>query len=244
MNRSVELSIVMPAYQEAENLSKLLPRLKQAAAGLTANYEIVVVDTAQPRDDTQQVCNEWQVRHVSRQPSDSYGDAVRFGISAARGRWIVFMDADGSHSPEMLPQLYQHRDSYDVVIASRYIAGGATENSFLLTLMSRALNVIYSVVLNLDCHDVSNSYRLYSGALLKAVPLSCANFDVVEEILVGLKRGNKRLRIKEVPFTFKQRDRGRTKRNLPLFIATFALTLLRLRLGGRRTPAGSGSVSA
>ena len=77
---------------------------------------------------------------------------------------------------------------------------------------------------------MSNSFKLYRTADLKRLRLRCRNFDIIEEILFKLRRKNPALRIREVPFTFKQRMFGSTKRNLVLFIVTYVLTMLRLRL--------------
>lgn len=223
------LSVVMPAYQEEENLRLLLPRIADALRSLDLSYEVIVVDTMAPLDTTREVCEQLQVRYVARRGGNSFGDAVRTGIAEARGEFVIFMDSDGSHSPEWIPKLFAYHASHDVVIASRYVHEGFTENSWLLVSMSRALNWTYSLVLGIDCRDVSNSYRLYRGAQLKALTLTCDNFDIVEEILFKLVRQNRGLRIHEVPFTFKQRMFGKTKRNLLLFIVTYLFTLIKLR---------------
>ncbi len=120
------------------------------------------------------------------------------------------------------------REQFDVVVASRYTEGGHTENSPLLILMSRMLNWTYAFFLNINCRDVSNSYKLYRGDELRALDLKCENFDIVEEILIRLARKKKELRIKELPFTFKQRMFGKSKRNLFAFMFSYAFTLVRL----------------
>lgn len=229
MKSELKLSVILPSYQEGENLKLLLPGLKRAAAAVSPAYEIIVVDTCRPKDDTPEVCRQHGVRYVPRQGGDAFGDAVRTGIEAAQGEWTVFMDADGSHSPEMIPKLARYADDFDVVIASRYVQGGRTENSRGLVLMSRLLNLIYVSVLKLNCRDVSNSFKLYRTDQLKQVSLRCNNFDIVEEILVKIQRLLKTVRIKEVPFTFERRKAGKTKRNLLVFMLTYAFTLVRLR---------------
>jgi len=193
--------------------------------------EILVVDTIQPLDNTPEVCLMYGARYINRTGGNSFGDAVRSGIKEAHGISILFMDADGSHHPEFIPYLYQHRETYDIVIASRYIDGGCTENAKLLVFMSRVINIIYSLVLNLQCKDVSNSFKLYRAALLKEEEFHSNNFDIVEEILYKIKKRNSNLKILEVPFTFKKRMFGETKRNLPLFAISYILTLLKLRFG-------------
>jgi dolichol-phosphate mannosyltransferase len=221
---SLELSIVLPAYKEAAALTKLLPALKSHAADLTRAYEILVVDAQQPVDDTPAVCRAHGVRHVQRRYGNLYGDAVRTGIEEAGGRFILFMDADGSHNPAHLRLLWDHRQSYDVVIGSRYVAGGHTENPAILIFMSWVVNVIFRLVFQLHCKDVSNSFRLYRAELLKPLHLRCHHFDIVEELLILLSG----YRIGEVPVTFERRKAGQSKRKLLLFAIGYVWTLLRL----------------
>ena len=226
------LSVVLPAYLEEENLRLLLPRLFAALALTGLSSEVVVVDTALPRDATEAVAKEHGARLVRRGPGDCFGDAVRTGIAEARGELVVFMDADGSHGPEMIPALVEASggsEPADVVIASRYVEGGYTENSALLRAMSRILNTSYSVVLGLDVKDVSNSFKLYRAPLLRELALECDNFDVVEEILYKIRRRHPGARFREIPCVFKQRMFGRTKRNLLLFVASYLVTILKLR---------------
>jgi len=224
------LSIVLPAFQEEENLRLLLPRISQALHQLGVDAEVLVIDTRKPLDESAKVCTEFGARHLARTHGDSYGDAVRTGIAAAQGEFIIFMDADGSHSPEWIARLFERREHYDVVIASRYVEYGFTENSFVLVAMSRVLNFTYSWVLGIPCKDVSNSFRLYRSAQIKSLDLKCYHFDIVEEILLRLSRAYRPLRILEVPFTFKQRLFGKSKRNLILFMVTYIFTLAKLRL--------------
>lgn len=226
--KDVELSIVLPAYEETDSLKQVLPVLQEVVAGLTSSFEIVVVDTMQPRDDTPAVCQRLGVTYLPRQGGDLYGDAVRTGFQAARGRFVVMMDGDGSHNPRALPGLWEHRDAYDLIIASRYVRGGQTENPALLIFMSHIVNVIFRLALGLKCYDVSNSFRLYRGADVRALQLECNHFDIVEEILVKLAALRPDFRIKEVPFTFEKRKAGKTKRQLLTFILGYVGTLWRL----------------
>jgi dolichol-phosphate mannosyltransferase len=224
----IELSIVLPAYEEADSLNQVLPVLQQVIAGLTPSSEILVVDTMQPRDETPNVCARLGVTYLPRQGGDLYGDAVRTGFQSARGRFVVVMDGDGSHSPRAIPSLWEQRDASDLVIASRYIRGGQTENPAALILMSQMVNIVFRIVLGLKCYDVSNSFRLYRGADVRALQLECNHFDIVEEILVKLAALRPDFRIKEIPFTFEKRKAGKTKRQLLTFIVGYAGTLLRL----------------
>ena len=155
-----DLSVVMPSFKEADNLSLLLPRLKSALNELGITYEIIVVDTVSPMDSTQSVCQLMSVTYLSRLPDNSFGSAVRTGIGYCSGDKILFMDSDGSHSPEFIPAMYERAKTHDVVIASRYVEAGRTDNPWHLVVMSRLLNVVFSLILGLPCKDVSNSLKI------------------------------------------------------------------------------------
>lgn len=229
MENKIELSVVLPAFQEEENLRNLLPRLLKTLQTMEVRSEVLVIDTLEPMDMTKEVCEQNGVRYINRREGNYFGCAVRTGIDEAKGHFVLFMDADGSHPPEFIPELFCFADKYDVVIASRYIDKGDTENSLALILMSRIVNWTFSLVLDLPCKDVSNSFKVYQGEQLKAIKLSCNNFDIVEEILVKLRRKNPLIQFKEVPFVFKKRMFGETKRNLFVFILTYIFTIIKLR---------------
>lgn len=226
---SCDLTVVLPSYLEEENLRLLLPRIKEHCQSLTPNFEILIVDTMTPMDATAEVCKDVGVTYLNRRSGNTYGDAVRTGISHSKGKKVIFMDADGSHPPSVLDELYQHKDQAQIVIASRYIEGGFTENSRVLVLMSLIVNMGYRIVLGLKCKDVSNSFKLYPGDSLRSLKLTCNNFDIVEEILFKMVRTNPLFTIQEIPFSFKKRMFGETKRNLFAFIFTYIITLFRLR---------------
>lgn len=226
----LDLSVVIPAYLEEENLRLLLPRLVTVLQSMQLTFEVLVVDTQEALDNTRLACDEAgsSIVHCRRDGGNNYGDAVRSGIARSKGQLILFMDADGSHTPEFIPGLLAQVSGNDVVIASRYTPGGATENPAALIWMSWVLNVVFRFVLGIPCRDVSNSFKLYRAELIKPLKLECDHFDIVEELLVRCMVAQESLRIQEVPFVFKARMFGVTKRNLVQFIVSFCLTLFRL----------------
>ncbi len=229
MNDPVKLSIILPCYLEEENLRLLLPRVITELTLIGDPFEVLIVDTMQAMDNTQEVCEANNAVYIPREGGNNYGDAIRTGIGRARGEYTIFMDADGSHSPEFIHNLYKYKNDHDVVIASRYISGGSTDNSRLLILMSYITNISYSVILNLQYRDISNSFKLYETSQLKELTLRCKNFDIVEEILYKIKKNHREIRVLEIPYSFKQRMFGHTKRNLFFFILTYIVTIIRLR---------------
>jgi len=225
----IELSIVMPAYREARALETFLPQLAVAAGALTPDFEILVVDTMEPIDDTREVAEAAGARHVFRQGGNFYGDAVRTGIATARGKYLLFMDGDGSHNPRDMQKLWAQHANFDIVIGSRYIKGGETENPAILIWMSRFINYLYRIVFGLHVKDVSNSFRIYRGDKLRSLTLESNDFDIVEEILLRLVFGSSQATVTEVPVTFEQRKAGESKRSLGKFALSYISSIRNMR---------------
>jgi dolichol-phosphate mannosyltransferase len=142
------------------------------------------------------------------------------------------MDADGSHNPMTVRKLLKETsgEKVDVVIASRYVDGGSTDNQYLLKLMSKTLNFVYGKVLGINAQDISTNFKLYSSKELKKVSLTCNEFDILEELLLKLKRQKfNDFSIIEVPDHFHNRVHGVSKRKLGPFIVGYVITLFRLR---------------
>jgi dolichol-phosphate mannosyltransferase len=224
-----ELSVVLPAYREADSLRMLLPRLVPLVNAASPASEIIISDSMEPLDDTEAVCAVNGVVYIRRSGGNSYGDAVRSGIQRSRGRFVLLMDADGSHNPGVIADLWRNRDKAQIVIGSRYVKGGATENPAILILMSRILNYAYQVAFRLPVSDVSNSLRLYRGNQLRSLHLVSNNFDIVEEILIRLVSGPAHSTVMEVPMTFEQRKAGQSKRNLPAFMLSYLSSMRKMQ---------------
>jgi dolichol-phosphate mannosyltransferase len=182
-----------------------------------------------PLDGTAEVCAEFGVKHIYRVGGDAYGDAVRSGINSSRGKYVLLIDADGSHNPEDISRLWDMRNKFDVVIGSRYVKGGHTENPLILIWMSRVLNYMYRFAFCLPVNDVSNSFRLYRGQQLRSLTLVSSDFDIVEEILIRLVFGKAKATVVEVPATFERRKAGESKRNLPAFMLTYMKSIRTMR---------------
>jgi len=226
---TLDLSVILPSYEEAGNLRWILPELKSTLSALGVTFEILVVDTEIPRDETPVICRENGVAYVARAGGSLYSHALKTGIARAKGTRILCMDSDGSHPPSFVPEMWSARERADLVIASRYVKGGGTENPAVLIFLSYLVNVIFRLILGIRCKDLSNSFRLYRGDDLRSLHLECRNFDIIEEILLKLSLRNARFSILELPFTFQTRKEGRTKRDLMAFMFSYLGTLRRLR---------------
>lgn len=229
----------MPAYDELPNLRELLPRINDVISGLDGvEYEVVVVVPGFTTTDDMAELVSLGALPVLRGPTDSFGDAIRCGIESADigSDFLVIMDADGSHDPATIPRLLDAAEGAHVVVASRYTAGGITDNSAALRIMSQTLNLAYRIILGIKCRDVSTNFKLYRREDLIDITLTSADFDVVEELLFRLKMiHGKALVISEIPDHFFERKHGVTKRKIGPFIVSYLKTLVHLSLLGRRS---------
>lgn len=226
-----QINVVIPSYDEYQNLQILVPQIINVLDTNKVDYIISIIDRVSSTDNTPNLAIDYEgkVKIINRYPSDSYGDAVRTGIAQCESQFIIFMDADGSHEPGFLIKLIEQKQNFDFVIASRYIDGGGSINGTILKLMSKIVNLSYRVILNIPAKDVSNSFKLYKTTLLKSLILTCKNFDIIEEIFFKCVRNNKNLKIIELPYYFKERMHGKTKRDLIKFSLSFLSTLIKLR---------------
>ena len=225
----MDLSIVTPAYKEAENLAVLLPKMNEHLSKTGYNYEILVINTQTDMDNTAEICEKNNAVNVYRENGNLYGDAIRTGFARANGRMIAVMDCDGSHDPaDVVKMAKVMEEGADLVIGSRYVKNGRTNNNVILRAMSSLVNFAYRVIFKLKVKDLSNSFRVYKADLVKPIPLTCDNFDLVEEVLIRLVINTPEMVIKEHPIVFNKREFGESKRNLIKFIFSYLTTIRKL----------------
>jgi len=222
------LSVVIPALNEAANLDDLLPAVELVLTGLGVSHEVIVVDGGSS-DGTQEVVRKHGARLVSQKVA-GLGGAYRAGFEQARGEYVLTQDADGSHDSAVVADLWAARSEGEVVIASRYVPGGAAEMPFWRSLLSRTLNIVFRRGLSLPVRDLSSSFRLYKRSALRDRDLTATDFDILEEILIRAVTAG--YRVHEVPSTYKARITGRSHAHLLRFgiayLRTFA-AMWRLR---------------
>src|SRR5713226_5543028 len=216
------LSLILPALNEAQNLDRVIPELKKALTALGPTNEIIVVDGGST-DGTQEIVRKHEVRLVS-QKLPGFGGAYHAGFDQARGEYVLTLDADGSHDPAFLSDLWKARGEGDVVIASRYVPGGSAEMPAWRRLLSRILNVTFRRGLSLPVHDLSSGFRLYHRPVLRDLELKATDFDVLEEILIrALAAG---YRVHEVPFRYRARVAGHSHAKLLKFAVSYLRTFV------------------
>lgn len=220
-----DISIVIPALNERDNLELLLPLVREGIAFLNPESEIIIADGGSV-DGTQETANRQGARVVT-QLERGYGGALLAGFAAARAPFIITMDADLSHPPIFFRDFWRERATAEIVIASRYVAGGKADMGSFRRIFSGILNKTYARVLDLPVADLSSGYRMYHREVLERVELQARDFDVLEEILVKVHLLGGR--IKEVPFHYHARNSGKSHAKLLKFGCAYLRTLTRMR---------------
>jgi dolichol-phosphate mannosyltransferase len=212
-----QLTVVIPAHNQGAHLDRLLPALRHELRSLEISHELLVVHGGST-DGTAEVAERHDARLV-RQTTPGYGVALRAGFDHALGEYVLTLDADGSHDPSFLRAIWAARNGVEVVIASRYVPGGAAEMPRLRRALSRILSRVLSRGLSLPYSDLSSGYRLYWRAALEAVTLRSTGFDILQEILIRMVAAG--YAIREVPLHYRSLGRNRA------WLARFALSHLK-----------------
>jgi dolichol-phosphate mannosyltransferase len=223
-DRAPELAVVIPAWNERENLEVLLPALREVIADLGVTAEIVVVDGGS-RDGTREAAERRGARVVPQQER-GYGGALLAGFAATAAPYLVTMDADLSHRPIFLEEFWRRRDDAELLIASRYVAGGRADMGWFRRLLSHVLNRTYSRVLSLSLCDLSSGFRMYRREVLEGLKFQARDFDALEEILIRVHAEG--WRVLEVPFHYMARGSGRSHARLIKFGWALLRTLVRM----------------
>jgi dolichol-phosphate mannosyltransferase len=220
----LDLSIIIPALNEAGNIGPLVTRCRAAIARLGVTAEILVVDGGSSDGTVAEA--EAAGGRVILQEGRGYGGALRTGFGAARGSHIQTMDSDLSHEPEVIQSLWEARDRADVVIASRYVTGGGAEMPRFRAVLSRILNVTFTTAFRMPIHDISSGFRLYRMKTLRQIEFHASDFDVLEEILILIYIGGGT--VTEVPFMYRPRQAGRSHAKLFKFGVAYARTFSKM----------------
>lgn len=216
--------IIIATYNELENL----PALVEEVARHAPEADILVIDDNSP-DGTGKWCDEEaksnpRLSCLHRSGKLGLGTATMAGLAHAIDKgydFAIAMDADFSHHPRYIPALLAGMEPpggppVDVMIGSRYVAGGGTEGWPLLRrLMSRAVNLYARIFLGLPVRDCSGAFRCYRTSLLAQLDFNTMRsrgYSYLEELLWRLKR--QKARFGETPIMFTERRHGKSKINL------------------------------
>lgn len=208
--------VIIPTYNEAENIRLIIDRLRAAAPAV----DVLVADDNSP-DGTGAIADELSAAdgqiHVMHRPGkQGLGAAYLAGFAWARERnydAVVEMDADGSHGPEELPHLLDALIDADLVIGSRWVRGGQVVNWPLHRLiLSRCANLYTRLALGMPVRDATGGYRGYRMTALEKLDLdTVASQGYCFQIDLTWRAHRNGFRVVEIPITFAERERGTSK---------------------------------
>lgn len=240
--KPVELSVVLPVYNERQNIEAALRRIAQR---VTTPHEVLVVYDFD-EDTTVPVVRSLKaelpdVRLLRNNLGPGVLNAMKAGISESRAPFVLVTMADGSDDVERVDEMMVlARSGADVVAASRYMQGGRQVGGPLL---KRALSRLAGLSLywlgGLPIHDATNNFRLYRRDFLDSVQIeSTGGFELAIELSVKAALSGRRLA--EIPTTWTDRTVGASRFKLrtwlPRYLRWYLLLLRGRLLRGRRTP--------
>ncbi|MEK0343377.1 MAG: glycosyltransferase family 2 protein [Nitrosopumilus sp.] len=213
-----QISIIIPTYNESENIIKILRSIGEILPKNLPTQAIVVDDNSP--DGTGKLVEDYlknikkmadyTIEIIHRKAKEGLGSAILKGIQHAKGDTIVVMDCDFSHPPQIIPKLIESikKYQYDIVVASRYIKGGKIQGwSLKRKIMSKFATLIAKKGLGIDTHDPMSGFFAFKRNIIKGLNIDAIGYKFLLEILVKTKDVN----IKEIPYTFQNREFGSSK---------------------------------
>jgi dolichol-phosphate mannosyltransferase len=220
-----KISIILPAYNERENI---IPLIERTIKAIPQEKEIIVIDDNSP-DGTFEVVADFCkmnpiVRLINRKNERGLCSAVQRGINEAAGDIIVWMDCDLSMPPEKIPELINKtiNEGFDVAVGSRYVPGGRDRRTdsgkfilFFHTSLSRIITTFTSLMLWRTFKDWTSGFIAVKSDVIKNIPLNGDYGEYFIEMMYRiLKKGYK---VVEVPYELTPRQRGQSKTATGIF---------------------------
>jgi len=234
-----KIKIILPTWNESENIIELFERIRKVMVPLYPDYEVILVDDNSPHRTAELAMKYGEkynhIRVIERSHKKGYGSALRDGIKCAiedqNTLYLITMDADMTHQPEDIPKLIKVAKNVDVVQGSKYVKGGLIKGwSLYRWLISLAANFLIRTLFLTGMRDHTTNFRVFSvkAAHLIANKTRSSGYEWLIEALL-LLRGHQ-FKIAEVPISFINRKKGKSKLKIVDVIKWFKL-VMRLRFG-------------
>ena len=234
----MKLSIVLPTYNERENIGRLIEKIMTIFKKNNFDGLIIVVDDNSP-DGTDKIVENCikkynNIKLIEREKKLGLGTAYVRGFKEAikYSDLIIEMDSDFSHNPNDIPRLINTINHVDVVVGSRYVKNGKIIGwPFFRKIQSRFANFLARFFLRIDIKDTVSGFRVYKSEVLKSLDLDSIiskGFSFQVEILYKIKKLG--FRVKEIPIVFVNRKKGKSTFSLKIIIE-FIYVILKLSFG-------------
>lgn len=212
----IKASVILPTYDEAGNIVRLVEAIKHELALKRITHEVIVVDDNSP-DQTGILAQKYfskvpEVRVIIRKKERGLATAIRKGFEAAVGDIVVAMDTDFNHEPELVPRLVEKCAKYDVAVGSRFVKGGGMANK-KRELLSRLFNLfLVGPVIGSPIRDNLCGFFAMRRAELDKLPFDKIFYGYgdyfIRLIYLANKQGNTFI---ELPSFYKDREYGVSK---------------------------------
>ena len=219
-NKDAQVSIIIPTYNESQNIIQILESIGEHLPKNILTEAIVVDDNSS--DGTGQIVEDYLNRVkqkigytidvIHRKAKTGLSSAILHGIQNSSGDTIVVMDSDFSHPPKIIPRLVEEikNSKSDIVIASRYMAGGSIKGwTSKRKLISKTATGIAKVGLNINQSDPMSGFFAFRRKIIDGLKIEAIGYKILLEILVKTKG----VKVSEIPYTFSDRMYGSSKLN-------------------------------
>ena len=213
-------SLLIPTYNERENISILIYMIDKILTKNNINYEIIIIDDNSPDKtidcvlEMQKLFGEKKIKILKRPGKLGLGSAYIDGSKLCQGEFIFIMDADFSHHPKFLIDFIQKQKetNADIVTGTRYNLGGGVYGwSPIRKIISRGANFLASFLLNPGVSDLTGSYRLFKKDVFKDLIKEVKNGGYAFQMEIIIRAVYKKYKVEEIPITFVDRVMGKSK---------------------------------
>jgi dolichol-phosphate mannosyltransferase len=225
------VSVILPTYNEKENLPILIDKINRVFADGKIAGEVVIIDDNSP-DGTGQLAEQLKEKYkflnVIHRPSKlGLGSAYREGFRAAESKLLITMDADLSHDPEYITRFIEKAEHADVVVGSRYIKGGGIVGwGIYRKTVSKLANFLARIAAGTGVSDMTSGYRAYRKEVFEKVStdrIKSSGYAFQLEIIYEIRK--KGFKIEEVPIVFTDRRKGKSKLGMRDIVSFLTLAI-------------------
>lgn len=226
------LSIVLPVFNEENNIEDVICRITSFARQKIQDFEIIAVDDGST-DSTLNILNDLRqanpgLKIITHNRNKGYGCAVRAGIEAAQKDWLFFMDSDGQFRIDDFESFWKMKDNYDFIIGYRSVR----RDVFYRKCLGGAGNFLTNAILCAGIKDINCAFKLFRTSDLKKFTLFSTGGSISFELLYHLLSFRKSFI--QLPVRHYERDNGRQTGGNPKVIFKIVMEGIKLILKGRR----------
>lgn len=226
------LSIVLPTYNEKDNIIDLINKIKEVIQNYS--YEIIVVDDNSP-DETFEICkkhfiNDEKTKMILRKTNQGLANSIREGIENAKGEYVIIMDTDFTHDPSLIKQMLSMNTKYNIISGSRFCKGGSMEST-MHSILSQVYNKMIKFILQTKIEDNLGGFFCIKRENLMQLPYERIFYGYGDYYFRLLYFANqKNFSIIEIPARYTTRTRGKSKSKFFQMAYKYFIEVIKLKI--------------